>query len=153
TSDAGGYAAAEYNLSLHDLSFSDLLASDLTGCAGYLNGISTGPLNPNVMHDLALYNISESLATTHLPLAGFSFLGGSNTNKMYNVSWLNSTFPAGRYGITSTGAQATSNCATLALGSGGPKAKLDGCFNNYQFTGNTIPGGNLLKYPIWPAGN
>jgi hypothetical protein len=156
----GGWAAGEYNLSVHDLSFEDMNYPTCYQCGHWLFQISSGQSTTGAVgHDWNFRNITVSVPVWHGPNGatdgrghGLLTLGGPLApNQMQNINFNNIVSPAGNAPFLSTGGGAT-NCAYPIQADYSKLLSL--CWGGTSsFSGAILTNGQKFPAKVaWPAG-
>lgn len=149
----GKFSRGGHNYSIHDVIFDDQqYGSTCYKCGNYMNQMGSSPIGPpgSTLHDVKIDHIT--VMATAEATGGFLTMGGPNPAAISNISWTNSVFPMGKYGIWASGVP---NSCLSGPGKGSPKAKLDACWTSYTFAGNVLIGGDRIsgQTAVWPDGN
>lgn len=154
-----GWPASEYNISVHDIVFSDQNGPTIGGTTHWLLQLTSGASpSGQVMHDVTLANLTLDVTAWHPPLGatdgkghGFLVLGGPTAPSplMYNIHIDSNLFPSGNLPIITSGG-GTTNCAYSVQGN--PSTIVGGCFaGTSSFLNNTILVNGYPGKLAWPA--
>jgi hypothetical protein len=144
--DNGARASGLFNVSIHDITIEDISGARFDGNGFAFQFGSDG----SPYHDISIRHITVPSGDRVLLL-----IGHPQGHPVQNISLTDSILDAGEHPTASSGG-GPQNCAYQKFS---PKAVLDSCWQNYEFSRNVIvqakgewPGGNFFAKDLRAAG-